>query len=399
MSDGIFAELTAPSNTSAEQAVLGSILREPACADKLLAFLKPEDFYLPQHKAIFRVIAELRAAPSSPGTAPIDPLVVLRALVAEKSFDDAAGRKYLFELAQSVPSTANVMSYAAMVRKDALRRELMALGAALRQDAAAQAAEPGELIEQAEQELYKLRQGDKSDEPRVFNSVAAELYSALAQRVQNGEQPGLMTGFRRLDRLLGGLHAGDFVIIGARPGAGKTSFALQIAMNAARSGHRTLFFSLEMSAEQLVARAMAGESQVSGSLFRRGTPNADEFARLADSLNTLNKPGSRLLIDDEGALTVGKLRAKIRRAWPAANDAQKKSDETPNCQARENTGIATTGSGFLEHHPRHCSGPCLVIVDYLGLMEDKSPQRGDVTRAQELSRITRGLKTRGSSSP
>lgn len=335
-----------PYSLEAEQAVLGSILTEPDCITQVLILLKADHFYLPQHKAIFNIMQEIDALGGK-----VDPLVVLERLKSENVYDDAGGKNYLYQLAQSVPSTQNVESYCKIVKEKYYIRTLINVSKEIIEDASGSDNEADLLLDSAEQKIYDIRQGKISKGPtKIGDIIINEVYDKL-QKLSSADRDqykGYTTGFTDLDRSITGLNKSDLVIIGARPAMGKTSLALNMARNTAMLGKKkVVFFSLEMTKEQLAQRVLATEARVESTKMRTGNITSDEWARLATATSLLSN--CELYFDDTSNMTVPEMKSRIRRLRDV--DA--------------------------------------VFVDYLQLM--KSGQRIE-NRVQEVSEITRNLK-------
>ncbi len=335
-----------PYSLEAEQAVLGSILTEPDCITQVLILLKADHFYLPQHKAIFNIMQEIDALGGK-----VDPLVVLERLKSENVYDDAGGKNYLYQLAQSVPSTQNVESYCKIVKEKYYIRTLINVSKEIIEDASGSDNEADLLLDSAEQKIYDIRQGKVSKGPtKIGDIIINEVYDKLQKlsSADSDQYKGYTTGFTDLDRSITGLNKSDLVIIGARPAMGKTSLALNMARNTAMLGKKkVVFFSLEMTKEQLAQRVLATEARVESTKMRTGNITSDEWARLATATSLLSN--CELYFDDTSNMTVPEMKSRIRRLRDV--DA--------------------------------------VFVDYLQLM--KSGQRIE-NRVQEVSEITRNLK-------
>ena len=326
----------------AEQAVLGSILMDPACMPQVQVYLSADDFYLPQHRAIYTAIATIEASGGK-----IDPLIVLDSLIKDKVYDSAAGKNYLFQLSQCVPSTANVESYAKIVKEKFYIRSLINAS----KDASSQDQTADDLLEAAEQKIYNIRQGKKTNAPsKIGDIIVGEVYTTL-QHLTSPEKDlykGYPTGYSDLDRVLTGLHKSDLILIGARPAMGKTSFALNLARNVAVIGKRkTLMFSLEMTKEQLAMRVLSTEARVNSAKMRTGELDGEDWQRLGIATNALSNV--ELYFDDTSSITVPEMKARIRRL----RDVE------------------------------------CVIIDYLGLIR---PAGRVENRVQAVSEITRELK-------
>lgn len=259
-----FDNLTEPYSLESEQAVLGSILIDPQCLSDVMTVLKAEHFYIPQHRDIYSVIVTLDALGSK-----IDPLIVLEELKKNEVYNDADGKNYLAQLAQAVPSTANVMNYAKIVKEKFTLRELMNVSHDVLHQCSEQSENAETILDSAEQRIYNIRQGKTTDGPTklgdiVINDVIPNV--TLLSTPEGKDRKGIPTGFSVLDKYMTGLNKSDLILIGARPAMGKTSFALNIARNAAvTSRKKVLFFSLEMSKEQLAQRILATEARIESS--------------------------------------------------------------------------------------------------------------------------------------
>lgn len=330
----------------AEQAVLGSILMDPACMPQVQVYLNADDFYLPQHKAIYTAIATIEASGGK-----IDPLIVLDSLVKEKVYDSAAGKNYLFQLAQGVPSTANVEAYAKIVKEKFYIRSLINASKQIIDESSSSDQTADVLLESAEQKIYNIRQGKKTNAPsKIGDIIVGEVYTTLQHLTSPDKDlyKGFPTGFSDLDRVLTGLHRSDLILIGARPAMGKTSFALNLARNVAVIGKRkTLMFSLEMTKEQLAMRVLSTEARVNSAKMRTGELDGEDWQRLGMATSAL--AGVELYFDDTSSITVPEMKARIRRL------------KDVDC----------------------------VIIDYLGLIR---PAGRVENRVQAVSEITRELK-------
>ncbi|MDR1410024.1 MAG: replicative DNA helicase [Oscillospiraceae bacterium] len=342
-----FNQVNMPFAQEAEQAVLGCILKDPVCMSQVQIILRPEHFFLPQHQAIFAQMVQLETMGGK-----IDPLIVLNALIKDKIYDEAGGRQYLFQLAQSVPSSVNVESWAHIIREKAILRSLITVSQETIEAAAAQAEDADMLLDSAEQRLYELRSGKGSNLPsKLIDVIVSDVYPHL-QLLSNPETAeefkGLSTGFADLDSVIGGLNKSDLILLGARPAVGKTSVALNLARNVAGHGKKVVFFSLEMTKQQLAQRVWSSEAAVE--VFRMRAPGhfgEQDWNRLSGA--TVALKDVELYLDDTSNITVSEIKARIRRL--------------------KNVGC--------------------VFIDYLGLLA--SDQKAE-NRVQEVSKITRALK-------
>ena len=339
-------EVNMPYSLEAEQAVLGSILLEPSCITQVLILVKPDYFYLPQHRAIFTIMQEIDALGGK-----IDPLIVLEKLKSSKVYDDASGKQYLLTLSQIVPSTENVDAYSKIIREKYYIRSLINVSKDIISDASNSSEPADTLLEVAEQKIYDIRQGRVTKGPsKIGDIIVNEVYDKL-QKLSSPDKDkykGYTTGFTDLDKAITGLNRSDLLIIGARPAMGKTSLALNLARNTAMMGKKkVLFFSLEMTKEQLAQRVLSTEARVESTKMRTGNISGEEWANLATATALLSN--CELYFDDTSNMTVSEMKSRIRRLRDV--DA--------------------------------------VFVDYLQLM--KSGSRVE-SRVQEVSEITRNLK-------
>ena len=341
-----YDDVNMPYSLEAEQAVLGSILIDPSCITQVLIMVKPDYFYLPQHKEIFMIMQEIDALGGK-----IDPLIVLEKLKDQKIYDDAGGKQYLFQLADMVPSTENVEAYSKIIREKYYIRSLINVSKGIIDDASSSNESADSLLEAAEQKIYDIRQGRVTRGPaKIGDIIVNEVYDKL-QKLSGADKDkykGYTTGFIDLDKAITGLNKSDLVIIGARPAMGKTSLALNLARNTAMMGKKkVLFFSLEMTKEQLAQRVLSTEARIESTKMRTGNISGEEWAKLATATALLSN--CELYFDDTSNMTVSEMKSRIRRLRDV--DA--------------------------------------VFVDYLQLM--KSGGRVE-SRVQEVSEITRNLK-------
>ena len=280
----------------------------------------------------------------------IDPLLVLDALRKENIYNDESGKTYLLQLSKNVPSTANVEAYAKIVREKFYVRSLILVAGEIKDNATNSGQTADELLDMAEQRIYDIRQGKTVVGPSKISDVISNVYQELYKlsMLEKDQYAGFNTGFSELDKRITGLNRSDLVIIGARPAMGKTSFALNIARNVAVYGKRkVVFFSLEMSKEQLAQRVLSTEARVQSTKFRTGNLSPDEWQHIAEASVFLSDV--ELYFDDTANITVPEMKARVRQL------------KNVDC----------------------------VVIDYLQLM--KSSKKTD-NRVQEVSDITRDLK-------
>lgn len=338
-------EIQMPYSLEAEQAALGCVLMEPECISQVTLFLRPDYFYLPQHREIFKVMQDIDSVGGK-----IDPLIILDKLKSDKIYDDAGGKNYLFQLAQSVPSTQNVESYCKIIKEKYYVRNLIGISKSIIEDAVSQESSADMLLDSAEQKIYDVRQGRGVRGPAkigdiIINDVFDKLEKLGSENKE--EYKGAPTGFSDLDKVMTGLNKSDLIIVGARPAMGKTSFALNMATNVALKGKKVLFFSLEMQNEQLAERVLSTQARVLSTKMRTGEISDDEWDRIGKTTALLSK--CELYFDDTSNMTVPEMKSRIRRL--------------KNVDA--------------------------VFVDYLQLMTSR--ERSE-SRNQEVTAITRNLK-------
>jgi len=355
-----------PNNEEAEQALLGAILVNNEVLNRVADFLRAEQFYLPVHARIFEAIEQLVERGQI-----ANPITLKTFFERDEALSDIGGADYLARLASSAATIINAGEYGRQIHDLYVRRQLIAIGEDVVNDAFDQQVDEtaSGQIEKAEKSLFDLAEsGSYERDFRSFKDVAVDAIELMeaAYRKEAG-MTGVSTGLRDLDEFLGGLHRSDLVILAGRPGMGKTSFATNIAFHAAKQyraevqengGARVVdgavvgFFSLEMSSEQLVTRILSEESGIPSQLLRRGQINARDF----DAIVRASQEMSRipLYIDDTPALTIQGLRTRARR--------------------------------LKRQH-----GLSLVVVDYLQLVRP-STRAGSDSRVQEVSEVTQGLK-------
>ena len=337
-----------PYSVEAEQAVLGSIIIDPACLNEIAVQVKTDYFYIPQHKEIYSALSSMYELSQS-----IDFISLLEKLKKNGVYDEAGGKAYLTQLVQTVPSSANVLTYVAIIRERYYARALMNAAQNIIKDINDNVEDSGKLIDNAEQEIYAIRQGrEVSGLTHIKSVIENETYdrlSKMADPVTRADYIGIPSGIGDLDKMITGLNKSDLIILGARPGMGKTSFALNIARNVAVTSGRTVcFFSLEMTRDQLAQRMLSSEAGIKSEKLRTGELTPDEWTRLAQAGDNLSK--ANIYFDETSSITVPEMKAKLRR--------MRQVD--------------------------------LVVIDYLGLMKSA---KSTENRVQEVSEITRNLKT------
>ena len=295
-----------PHSPEAEQAVLGSMLIDADCIKDVMDKLQPQDFYLQQNREIFETIYSMFIY-----SRPIDGVTVAREMEKNGVYRDDT-RSYLLQLMEVTPTSANVMEYAGIIRDKALLRSMAkAAGdiAAMVQEGVGTA---GDLLSAAEQKIYAIRQGRGSQEMATVGAVLNDVMEQLAKLTAGSEPPGLSTGLSAVDRKINGLNKSDLLLLAARPGMGKTSMALNVALSAAKASGKTVaIFSLEMSKEQLVTRLLANEGLIENTRLATGNLRESDWEKIAQAASVLNQTNIR--IDDNPLLTVADMNAKCRR--------------------------------------------------------------------------------------
>ena len=339
--------ITLPYSLEAEQAVLGAVLTDPECMEDVTNRVKQEYFYLPQHRAIFGSMLSMYTG----SKAKIDPVVIADVLAKEGQYDVAGGREYLLTLKDSVPSTANVETYAKIVEEQYFLRTLIITSQEIIEQATGGGADANMLLDSAEQKIYDIRQGRDVTGPRkvsdvIINGVYDRLYKLTGE--EKDQFKAIPSGFGMLDKYITGLNKSDFILVGARPAMGKTSFALNLAQNVTMlAKKKCIFFSLEMTKEQLAERLLAAHAGVPSNKLRTGELTDDEWIRLGNA--TGDYEDVELYLDDTSSITVPEIKSRVRRL--------------------KNVDI--------------------IIIDYLGLIQSATHKEN---RVQEVSEITRNLK-------
>jgi replicative DNA helicase len=343
------SERLLPHSIEAEQGVLGSILIDPEALVWVVESLRAEDFYREAHRQLYEVMCSLYEQGQ-----PADFITVCDALERCNRLDAVGGPGYITSLVNQVPTSGNLLHYARIVREKALYRRL--IHAAGRMVAAAYE-EHSDALEAAEQMIFALGQQQQPGDVFCIQHTISECMQdidTLHERRGTTAVMGLSTGFHHLDVPLGGLHASDLIIVAARPGTGKTSFALALAAHAAyQQGRRVAFFSLEMGRKQLGLRLLAMQSRIDQHRLRMGWVHEEEWERLLEAAAMLS--GGAFWLDETAGLELSALRRKARRL-----------------QAQQ--------------------GIDLVIVDYLQLMHATLEGKRYPNREQEIAEISRGLK-------
>ncbi len=333
-----------PFSSDAEQAVIGSILIDPSALDTVTGIISSDDFYFEEHRSIYSAMQGMYLKSRN-----IDVVTLIDQLVQEGVYDKAGGSEYLRLISESVPTSANVRDYARIVQQKAILRSLIDICNEITEKAYTEQDDVYRLLEYAESKIFAIAEQRENKNFVHIRDALMNVYDNLQELATNKEEAqGMKTGFKDLDRVLVGMAKSDLVLVGARPGMGKTSFAMNIAVNVARRADKEVVtFNLEMSKEQLATRILSTEALVDSHCLRSGRISGDDWVRLATSAGYLST--LPLFIDDTASMTVQQMKAKLRRT--------------------KNLG--------------------LVIIDYLQLMESSSKSDN---RVVVISEITRQLK-------
>ena len=297
-----------PHSLEGEQAVLGSMLIDAECVKDVMDQLRPEDFYLRANREIFETIYSMFVY-----SKPIDGVTVAGEMEKNGLYNDNT-RSYLLQLMEVTPTSANVMEYAKIVRDKALMRAVATAAGDITAMVQEGTGSAGDLLEAAEQKIYAIRRGRNAQSMVTIGVVLQDVMERLAELTAAGGEkvPGLSTGFSAVDSKINGLNDSDLLLLAARPGMGKTSMALNVALSAAKeSGKTVAIFSLEMSREQLVTRLIATEGLVENTRLVTGNLRESDWVKIAEAASALSRTDIR--IDDNPLLTVADMNAKCRR--------------------------------------------------------------------------------------
>ena len=345
-------EKSLPHSDEAERAVLGAVLLDNALFDQASGILKTEDFYQEGHRKIFSHMLIL-----SSDSRAIDSLTLRQELENQSELEAAGGAAYIASLLDGVPRTSNIEDYARIVKEKSILRKLIHSSNEILVRSFSDEEDPLNLLEQAEKLIFEISQEKMDGGFANFQKLLSETYQNIEAIYKQKERiTGIGTGFVDLDKLTSGFQRTDLIIVAARPGLGKTSFAINVAQHAAIKDKRTVgIFSLEMAAQQLVTRMLCGEGRVDAHKVRTGYLNKEDWGRLAKAVSRLSQ--ARVFIDDTPGITIMEMRSKARRLK-------------------------------AEH------GLDLLIVDYLQLMSGGSmgSRMRFENRQQEISNISRSLK-------
>ena len=316
--------------------------------EEALTELLPDDFYRPMNKSLFETMHDMYDR-----SMPIDSITLIDYLNSENKLQEVGGEAYILELMGQTLSLVNWQHHASIVRRDAMLREIIGATNQINQLAYNAPTDTKEVVERAESMLLSVTDREVKNAYKPLNDFLIEAFNEAKEVCEaGGVAAGVPTGYPSLDRMLMGLREGQLVIIGARPAVGKTSFALNLALNAASEGYTVAFFSLEMSGKEIAQRFICAHAQVSMSNFRTGKISPQEWANIGQAAEDLSRLD--ILIDDTPGITVTEIRAKARRML-------------------------------------HNKEKAIIILDYLQLVSPPAGRRAE-SRTVEVSEMSRALK-------
>ena len=296
-----------PNNIEAEKSVLAACMLNPDAVDEIATKLVPENFFRPAHQLIYAGILELNTR-----HIPIDQISLADRLAAEGQLEAVGGRPYLVELANNTLALTNWKNHTEIVKRNSVLRDLVYASTNINALAYDAPDDTNEVIEDAEKMLFEVTQKRVSSSFQNITDLLTQAFDEIDELVNNKNQmAGTPTGFTDVDKLFWGLRGGDLLILAARPGVGKTSFALNVATNAAKAGAAVALFSLEMGANQLVQRILCAEARVNLGQLRAGNLQEGDWNAIMNAAATLS--GLELYIDDTPGLSLLEMRAKARR--------------------------------------------------------------------------------------
>ena len=341
------AERVPPHNFEAEQALLGSMFISLEAVESSVGLVRAEDFYRPAHSKVYAAMQHLYSRGE-----PVDAVTVADRLEATGELEDVGGKPYLLTVTNVVPTAANAPQYAEIVKRTSTLRDLIGAATAIAAMGYSAPDDMAEVVERAEKLIFDVTNQRIAENFRDLKSLLKKGFERIEELYDNKDgMTGVPTKYADLDRILAGLHRSDLIILAARPSAGKTALALNMAANAAREGVPVAIFSLEMSGEQLVQRMLCSEGQIDSSRLRSGHLNDNDWTKIMGALGRLGE--LPIHVDDTPAISILEIRAKARRLFR----------DKP------------TG---------------LIIVDYLQLMQPQN--RRSENRQVEIADISRGLK-------
>ncbi len=342
------AERVPPHNLEAEQALLGSMFLSSEAVEQALSVVNGHDFYRPAHARIFSAMEQLYTR-----GVPIDHVSVADRLETAGELDQAGGKPYLLDITQVVPTAANASRYAQIVKRTAMLRQLIGAATQIVTMGFDAPDDIDAVIEDSERLIFEVTSKRVESNFRPMEELLQIGFHQLEELFERKEHvTGVPTGFKDLDKILAGLHAGDLAILAARPSVGKTSLALNMAVNAAKKGTSVALFSLEMSAEQLVQRVLCSEARINLQDVRTGYIKEQDWGSIHQAMGRLAELD--FWVDDTPSISIFEVRTKARRQLRGKQRG-------------------------------------LVIVDYLQLMQPQA-RRSEQNRTVEIGEISRGLK-------
>lgn len=337
-----------PHNIEAEQSVIGAIFLEPESFSTASELLRPEDFYRASHQRIFAAMLKL-----SDRGEPIDVVTVTSYLNNLKQLEEVGGVAYLTQVAESVPTAANIEYYCKIVEEKGLLRRLIRAATDIVTSGFENEEDVDDVLNEAEKTILEVSSRNNSGSFKNIKDVLIEVYDKIEQLHENkGDVTGVPTGYQELDKMTSGFQRNDLIIIAARPSVGKTAFALNVAQNVAvKTDENVAIFSLEMGADQLVQRMLCAEGNIDSHRLRSGLLQADDWGKLTMAMGSLSNAG--IFIDDTPGIRVSEIRSKCRR--------------------------------LKQEH-----GLGMIMIDYLQLIQGSAGSQE--SRQQEVSEISRSLK-------
>lgn len=347
MNNDVLIDQTQPQNIEAEKAVLGAIFLSNDALVESMEYVTYDDFFKRAHQIIFDKMVDLNDRDK-----PIDVLTIREELQKSNQVDDIGGVSYIVELAETVPTAANVVYYAKIVQEKSVLRKLIKTATTIVTRSYVGEEEVSDLLDEAERSIMNVSESNSKEGFKNIRDVLSDNLKELNRlATDDSDVTGLSTGFTELDKMTTGLHEDELIILAARPAVGKTAFALNIAQNVGTKNDTAVaIFSLEMGAQSLVSRMLCAEGSIDANHFRTGNLTPQEWDNLMVAMGSLSK--TKIFIDDTAGIKVAEIRAKCRRL------------------AKEQGGIG------------------LIVIDYLQLIEGTNHEN----RQQEVSDISRQLK-------
>lgn len=346
MSDLVNLGRVPPHNAEAEQTVLAAALIDSTAVEKILNLLKFDDFYYESNKEIFESIKHVHLE-----NIPVDILTISEELKKREKIDYIGGFEYLARLTENIITSKNVEAYCNIIKEKSILRKLINTSNEIIEKGYKENEEVQKIIELAETRIFAISQNRNTNDFAEIKDVLLDVFNQLEERAKSeGNLTGITTGYDDLDRMTSGLQPSDLILLAARPSMGKTALALNIAMNAVKTGVSVALFSLEMSKEQYVQRIMSMESMVESNKLRTGNLDDDDWNRLLAVMSDV--ANAKIYVDDTASITLFEVMSKCRRL-------------------------------------KMEKGLDLIIIDYLQLMSGSGKNDN---RQQEISNISRGLK-------